>query len=86
VDCNLTPTPRHHYRVGVPGPAQAWRELINTDAAAYGGSGMGNNGRVAVQPEPGHGHAHSLLLTLPPLATLILVPDTPDADAPADTL
>jgi len=73
---NLTPAPRQHYRVGVPGPAQTWRELINTDAGAYGGSGMGNGGRVAAQPEPSHGHAHSLLLTLPPLATLILVPDT----------
>ena len=73
---NLTPAPRQHYRVGVPGPAQTWRELINTDAGAYGGSGMGNGGRVAAQPEPSHGYAHSLLLTLPPLATLILVPDT----------
>ena len=87
VVCNLTPTPRHHYRVGVPGPARAWRELINTDAGVYGGSGAGNGGRVAAQAEPSHGHAHSLLLTLPPLATLILVPDAPEtagvAQAPA---
>jgi 1,4-alpha-glucan branching enzyme len=84
VICNFTPTPRTHYRVGVPGTARAWRELINTDAGAYGGSGMGNNGRVAVQPEPSHGHAQSLLLTLPPLSTLILAPDA--ADAPAAPL
>jgi len=79
VVCNLTPAPRQHYRVGVPGPARTWRELVNTDAGAYGGSGMGNGGCVAAQPEPSHGHAHSLLLTLPPLATLILVPDTAPA-------
>jgi len=74
VVCNLTPTPRHHYRVGVPGPAQAWLELLNTDASVYGGSGMGNGGYVAAQAEGSHGHAHSLLLTLPPLATLVLAP------------
>jgi 1,4-alpha-glucan branching enzyme len=69
----------------VPGTARAWRELINTDAGVYGGSGMGNNGRVAVQPEPSHGHAQSLLLTLPPLSTLILAIH-PDADRCAGRL
>jgi 1,4-alpha-glucan branching enzyme len=83
--CNLTPAPRHHYRVGVPGPAQAWRELVNTDAGVYGGSGMGNGGRVATQPEASHGYANSLLLTLPPLATLILIPDTAVTAGMADT-
>jgi 1,4-alpha-glucan branching enzyme len=60
--------PRHNYRVGVP-RAGFWRELLNSDAAHYGGSGMGNFGGVRTAPTPAHGRFQSLTLTLPPLST-----------------
>ena len=72
VVCNFTPVPRPGYRIGVPS-AGAWREQVNTDAAAYGGSNTGNYGQVAAEPVSSHGMAASLVLTLPPLATLIMV-------------
>ncbi len=68
--CNFTPVPRYAYRVGVP-EAGAWKELLNSDATEYGGSGVGNLGCVMTDPVPFHGYADSLPLTLPPLATLI---------------
>ena len=71
VVCNLTPEPRSDYRVGVP-RGGIWREVLNTDASDYGGSGLGNRGQVTAAPEPAHGHGHSLRLLLPPLATIIL--------------
>lgn len=71
--CNFTPVPRTGYRLGVP-LAGAWKELLNTDAAVYGGSNLGNGGRIEAAAEPSHGCAQSLSLTLPPLATLILRP------------
>ncbi len=74
VVCNFTPTPRHHYRLGVPAEGQ-WREVINTDAAIYGGGNLGNGGGVAADPWGSHGFPHSVSLTLPPLSTLILVQD-----------
>ncbi|MDO9406356.1 MAG: 1,4-alpha-glucan branching protein GlgB [Polaromonas sp.] len=70
---NLTPVPRQHYRIGVPGDAARWREAVNTDASIYGGSGAGNSGGANAEAHPSHGHARSLVLTLPPLATLFLV-------------
>jgi 1,4-alpha-glucan branching enzyme len=75
---NLTPVPRASYRVGVP-QAGRWRELLNTDAAAYGGAGGGNQGGVASQPVPAHGHVQSVELSLPPLATLLLIHEGPAA-------
>jgi len=69
---NFTPVPRHGYRIGVP-RAGCWREILNTDASEYCGSGLGNGGRVATEPLSGHGHGQSLALTLPPLATIWLV-------------
>jgi 1,4-alpha-glucan branching enzyme len=69
--CNFTPVPRSDYRLGVP-CGGAWRELVNTDAALYGGSNVGNGGAVTAQGIPSHGLPFSLHLTLPPLATLIL--------------
>ena len=69
--CNFTPVPRHGYRLGVP-RAGRWREIVNTDAGLYGGSGLGNGGE-AVSEEVAHGNfPASVALTLPPLATLIL--------------
>ncbi|HVB37661.1 MAG TPA: alpha amylase C-terminal domain-containing protein, partial [Vicinamibacterales bacterium] len=70
---NLTPVPRTGYRIGVP-EGGWYRELINSDSAAYGGSNMGNGGGVTADAVPAHGHAHSLLLTVPPLACLALKP------------
>ncbi|AZG08122.1 1,4-alpha-glucan branching protein GlgB [Pigmentiphaga sp. H8] len=69
--CNMTPVPRGDYRLGVPRGGR-WREIVNTDAADYGGSGVGNAGAVEARPQAAHGLAHSLVLTLPPLATLLL--------------
>ena len=71
VVCNMTPTPRHHYRVGVP-RAGRWREIVNTDSAFYGGSNVGNEGGVDTVEHPAHGESQSIELTLPPLATVML--------------
>ena len=69
--CNFTPLVRQDYRIGVPA-AGSYRELINTDLAVYGGSGVGN-GIIATEARPLHGRAQSLAVTLPPLSTLMLV-------------
>jgi 1,4-alpha-glucan branching enzyme len=71
VACNFTPVPRRTYRVGVP-RAGFWREVINTDAADYGGSGIGNLGGLWTNPIPYHGRAQSLDLVLPPLGVVAL--------------
>ena len=70
---NFTPVPRQKYRVGVP-RAGCYREIINSDAAIYGGGNIGNAGAVYTEPIPAHGHAQSLSLTLPPLGMLMLKP------------
>ncbi|HSG63857.1 MAG TPA: alpha amylase C-terminal domain-containing protein, partial [Gammaproteobacteria bacterium] len=70
---NLTPIVRENYRVGVPWPGP-WREILNSDAERYGGSGLGNFGRVETAPVPAHGQFDSLAVTLPPLAMVALVP------------
>ncbi|MGO9675538.1 MAG: 1,4-alpha-glucan branching protein GlgB [Methylocella sp.] len=70
---NFTPEPRHAYRVGLP-HAGSWREILNTDAAVYGGSGVGNYGWVMADAIPSHGQPASAEITLPPLATLYLTP------------
>ena len=70
VVCNFTPVPRHRYQVGVPS-AGHWTELLNTDSAQYGGTGM-HNASMPAEPAAAHGLPHSLQLTLPPLATLIM--------------
>ncbi len=71
VVCNFTPVPRLNYRLGVP-CGGFWREILNSDAKEYGGSGMGNLGGAQAQAEPIHGRPFSLSLTLPPLAVLYL--------------
>ncbi len=73
VVCNFTPVVRHQYRIGVP-LAGAYRELINTDLAIYGGSGIQNLELIPVIGEEWHSLPHSLSLVLPPLSTLILKP------------
>jgi 1,4-alpha-glucan branching enzyme len=74
VVCNLTPVARYGYKVGVPAPG-GYREVLNTDSECYGGSNVGNLGRVQTEPTPRHGHPQSLTLTLPPLATVVLAPE-----------
>jgi 1,4-alpha-glucan branching enzyme len=71
--CNFTPVVRHNYRVGVP-VAGDWDERLNTDASVYGGSNVGNSGRVQAEETPCRGQPASLELTLPPLATIVLTP------------
>ncbi len=71
VVCNFTPVPRMEYRLGVPS-AGFWRELLNSDAREYGGTGMGNLGGLRTVAEPAHGRPYSLILTLPPLGVLFL--------------
>jgi 1,4-alpha-glucan branching enzyme len=72
VVCNFTPVPRNEYRLGIDVPG-FWRELLNSDAAIYGGSDMGNLGGRHSDAMGMHGKPHSLALTLPPLATIWLV-------------
>jgi len=67
VACNFTPAPRIHYRIGAPAGGY-WKELLNSDAKEYCGSGMGNSGGVEAELIPCHDRAHSLSLILPPLA------------------
>ena len=68
---NWTPVVREGYRVGLPEPGR-WRELLNTDASEYGGSGVTLGGGVDSEPIPTHGLAHSAALRLPPLGTVVL--------------
>jgi 1,4-alpha-glucan branching enzyme len=78
---NFSGQPHFNYRIGLP-VAGRWREVINTDAAAYGGSGVGNYGAVQAATEPCHGRPASAELSVPPLAVLWLAYE-PAADAPA---
>jgi len=66
---NATPMVRYNYRLGVPKPG-FYREIINTDAETYGGSNVGNLGGVQTEEVPWMGHDHSILVHLPPLATV----------------
>ena len=74
----MTPVPRTGFRLGIPDAeagAAAWCERLNGDSAYYGGSNLGNGaGPLPVQPVPAHGRARSIELTLPPLATIFLLP------------
>jgi 1,4-alpha-glucan branching enzyme len=66
----MTPVVREGFRLGVP-RAGWWREVLNTDSAIYDGSNVGNSGGLASEPVGAHGHAASIVLRLPPLATVI---------------
>lgn len=74
VACNFTPVPRYNYRVGVPFGG-FWKEVLNSDATEYGGSGVGNLGGVEAEQVPAHGRPWSLPLTLPPLAAVVFTPE-----------
>ncbi len=78
---NFTPVVRHGYRVGVPFGGR-WREVLNSDSAYYEGSNVGNGGWVEAEPVPWMGRPWSVVLTLPPLAGLVLVPE---GQAPAES-
>jgi 1,4-alpha-glucan branching enzyme len=71
VIANFTPVPRPGYRIGVP-EAGWYREVLNSDAAIYGGSNMGNAGGLHAEPIPDHGFEQSLSLTVPPLGFVLL--------------
>jgi 1,4-alpha-glucan branching enzyme len=75
--CNFTPVVRENYRVGVPLDCY-WKEILNSDAAVYGGSGQGNFGGLAATPLPIHGRPCSLNMTLPPLGIVVFQPEAPN--------
>ncbi|WP_286975935.1 1,4-alpha-glucan branching protein GlgB [Acetomicrobium sp. UBA5826] len=70
VVCNFTPIPHYNYRIGVPSGG-FWKEILNSDAKEYGGSGHGNFGGLEATPVPIHGRFHSLVMTLPPLSVIV---------------
>jgi 1,4-alpha-glucan branching enzyme len=72
VVANLTPVPRDGYQIGLPLPGR-WREVLNTDAAAYGGSDCGNAGGIVAHHGESHGFPCRARVTLPPLATVWFV-------------
>ncbi|MDX6621159.1 MAG: 1,4-alpha-glucan branching enzyme [Gaiellales bacterium] len=72
--CNFSPVVRPVYRVGLPKPGR-WREVLNTDAGSYGGSGVGNSGSVVADETTWHGQHWSAELQLPPLGVVWLVPE-----------
>ncbi|MFJ9040305.1 1,4-alpha-glucan branching enzyme [Streptomyces sp. NPDC102406] len=71
---NFSPVVRPDYRLGVPADIPAWHEILNTDAARYGGSGVGNPEPVKPDDVGAHGRPASIALTLPPLATVWFKP------------
>ena len=66
---NATPQILHGYRIGVP-EGGFYREIINTDGETYGGSNVGNMGGLHASDQPWSGRTHSLMIEVPPLATL----------------
>jgi 1,4-alpha-glucan branching enzyme len=78
---NFTPVPREGYRLGVPRGGH-WRELLNSDAASYGGANIGNGGGVQADEIAAHGRPCSVELVLPPLAMVFLKSDAPEAARP----
>ena len=74
VVCNFTPVARYDYRVGVP-TGGYWKEVLNSDAGEYGGSGHGNLGGINAMPVPYHGRYHSFPLIVPPLGIIFFKND-----------
>ena len=73
---NLSPVPRHNYRIGLP-EQTTYVELVNTDATAFGGSGVGNPGPIVAESRHWDAQPASAEITLPPLAVLWLAPALP---------
>ncbi|MFE7658817.1 1,4-alpha-glucan branching enzyme [Streptomyces bottropensis] len=71
---NFSPVLRQEYRLGVPEDVPAWREVLNTDAEAYGGTGATTSAPVKPDPLPWHARPASIRVTLPPLSTVWLRP------------
>jgi 1,4-alpha-glucan branching enzyme len=71
VALNFTPVPRHGYRIGIPAGG-SYQERFNSDSGYYGGSDVGNRGQVEAEAVPWSGHPYSIVLTLPPLAGIVL--------------
>jgi 1,4-alpha-glucan branching enzyme len=74
---NLTPVPRYHYRVGLPRPGK-WREVLNSDAAIYGGGNVGNLGGVMAIDYKIHNQSYAAEITLPPLGIVGFRPESCD--------
>ena len=68
--CNFTPATHFNFRVGVPHLGY-WKEILNSDAKEYGGSGQGNMGGKIAEEISFHGQPYSLLLTVPPLGVVL---------------
>jgi 1,4-alpha-glucan branching enzyme len=75
---NFSGTEHSRYRLGLPHTG-TWREVLNTDAVDYNGSGIGNYGAVEATDESWHGRPASALMVLPPLAALWFEPAPPEA-------
>ena len=71
VALNLLPDPQHDYRLGLPMGGE-WREVLNSDAAIYGGANIGNGGGIQAEPHALHGQSHSAAITIPPLGAIVL--------------
>jgi 1,4-alpha-glucan branching enzyme len=71
---NLTPVPRHSYRVGLPRPGK-WREVLNSDAGIYGGGNIGSMGGVISEDVNWHNQSYSAEMALPPLGVVAFRPD-----------
>jgi hypothetical protein len=78
---NLTPVPRPRYRIGLPRVGK-WLEVLNTDAAIYGGSNMGNMGSVTAEEKRMHNQPASAEFTLPPLSIIAFRPEKPKVVEP----
>jgi 1,4-alpha-glucan branching enzyme len=78
---NFAGTAHEGYQLGLP-HGGTWREALNTDSEVYGGSGVGNLGRVEAVPEPRHAQSHSARLRVPPLGAIFLVPEGQEPAAP----
>jgi len=85
IAANFTPVPRLRYRLGVP-RGGFWKEILNSDANIYGGSGHGNFGGMKAEPTASHGRPWSLPLVLPPLGVVFLKSEAPAREpaAPSD--
>ena len=73
---NGAATARSGYRLGLP-LAGAWEEVLNTDSTHYGGTNVGNGGRVVAEGVPSGGQPASAVVTVPPRGVLFLRPASP---------